>query len=262
MDISRFIEFFGESTDLGYLEDHFPRYCITQKLAYRCWKWERADILDVGAHWLHQSVLYAKDGHRVTAADFPKTLEDPVTCAVATRHGVNLLTYEDLSSASVFDQLAENSMDVILFCEILEHITFNPVNLWRAIYRVLRPGGRIIVTTPNFYAAGNLFCSFARLLTGGGCGVSVSEIVHTRTMGVHWKEYSKKELRRYFGLLSPDFVVSEQHYFTYIPEFDLLNWKGKLVHGRHNVVPVLRKGLFATVDLVTKDYPIAIEPSW
>jgi len=29
----------------------------------------------VGAHWLHQSLFYALDGHNVVAADFPATLE-------------------------------------------------------------------------------------------------------------------------------------------------------------------------------------------
>lgn len=43
----------------------------------------------------------------------------------------------------------DNSFDVVLFCEILEHLTFNPTHTLAEIHRVLKPGGFVIVTTPN-----------------------------------------------------------------------------------------------------------------
>jgi SAM-dependent methyltransferase len=44
---------------------------------------------------------------------------------------------------------ADNSFDGVLFCEILEHLTFNPTHTLAEIHRVLKPGGFVIVTTPN-----------------------------------------------------------------------------------------------------------------
>jgi len=263
MDIEKFIDYFGDSTDVEYLKIHYSRFCITQELAYEQWDWERADILDIGAHWLHQSVLYALDGHRVTATDFSNPLDDPAVRRIASDHNVNLLAYQDLSSERVFDELDDDSMDVILFCEILEHITFNPVDMWKAIYRVLRPGGRIIITTPNYYFPKSIFPSIPRFLLGWGSGISVSDILHKRTYAPHWKEFTKKELRSYFELLSTDFAVQNLRYF---PHFNggqqLLNWKGNLAYDRKNLIPIFRQGIYLTIHLVSKGSGISTKCNW
>jgi SAM-dependent methyltransferase len=43
----------------------------------------------------------------------------------------------------------DDSFDVVLFCEILEHLTLDPTHVLNEIHRVLRPGGLILLTTPN-----------------------------------------------------------------------------------------------------------------
>ena len=42
----------------------------------------------------------------------------------------------------------DNSFDVVLFCEMLEHLLMDPVAALRQIHRVLRPGV-LVLTTPN-----------------------------------------------------------------------------------------------------------------
>lgn len=44
------------------------------------------------------------------------------------------------------------------------------------------------------------------LLTGPGIGTTVEDILSFGTYGHHWKEFSPAELKRYFEMLSPDFV--------------------------------------------------------
>ncbi len=41
------------------------------------------------------------------------------------------------------------SLDAVLFCEIIEHLLMNPVAVLREISRILRPGGSLVLTTPN-----------------------------------------------------------------------------------------------------------------
>lgn len=44
---------------------------------------------------------------------------------------------------------SSSSLDVVLFCEIIEHLLTSPLHTVQEIYRVLKPGGHLILTTPN-----------------------------------------------------------------------------------------------------------------
>ncbi len=44
---------------------------------------------------------------------------------------------------------ADGTFDLVLFCEVLEHLTANPVHTLAEIHRVLRPGGLLVLSTPN-----------------------------------------------------------------------------------------------------------------
>jgi len=131
--------------------------------------------------------------------------------------------------------------------------------MWKALYRVLKPGGRIILTTPNHYARIALFRHFLRSVSGWGSGISVEDILNIPTRSPHWKEFSGKELRRYFELLSPDFSLRRLHYCSFSGH---LNWKGKLLYDWHSLVPILRDGLYAEIDLPSKAAGITIKPDW
>ena len=145
----------------------------------------------------------------VTAAELPTTLNAPVVQSVAKEYDIRLFSYSDLSKPEVFDKLPENHFDLILFTEIMEHITFNPVDMWKAIFRVMKPGGKIILTTPNYYHIGGRAWDLKRFLFKYGGGITPEQILNVPTYGPHWKEFSANEIRNYFKLLSPDFKISE-----------------------------------------------------
>jgi SAM-dependent methyltransferase len=43
----------------------------------------------------------------------------------------------------------DGTFDTILFCEVLEHIVVDPLQCFSRLFRVLKPGGQLIITTPN-----------------------------------------------------------------------------------------------------------------
>lgn len=82
------------------------------------------------------------------------------------------------------------SFDVVVFSELIEHLGLNPVRTLSEIHRVLRPGGAVVVTTPNALSLER----FATFLRGG------SQMVdrYSPLFGYgarHNREYNPVELR-------------------------------------------------------------------
>jgi len=248
-------------TDAGYLRHHFARFCATKALVEATWRRPGARVLDVGAHWLHQSLMFALDGYRVTAADLPVTMEAANVVTLAQAHAIRLIGVADLGAGDSLHALPDDAFDLVILGEVLEHLAFNPVALWREIYRVLAAGGRIVVTTPNYYALTRRHLARARTWTGGGGGIGVDEILETPTHGHHWKEYSRRELVRYFRLLSPDFEVGRALYI----EDDAAAGEPvarAAARALRRAIPPLRERLHVEVEVARKTRGIAIEPAW
>jgi SAM-dependent methyltransferase len=83
---------------------------------------------------------------------------------------------------------SDGAFDVVLFCEVLEHLLEDPFFTLREIQRVLKPGGTLIVTTPNVIRLENV----ARLLAGENIYDPYSGY---GPYGRHNREYTLKELR-------------------------------------------------------------------
>ena len=158
--------------------------------------------------------------------------------------------------------IADDSIDVVLFTEIIEHITFNPVALWRAVHRVLRPGGTIVVTTPNYYALRGRAWAPMRFLSGSGGGLTVAALLSKPTLGHHWKEYSRKELKDYFTRLSADFRIARAVHMREYRASEFTSALGRMVLAIERALPFLRPNLHIEIGLSDKRHGIIVDPSW
>ncbi|HTL70922.1 MAG TPA: class I SAM-dependent methyltransferase [Candidatus Eisenbacteria bacterium] len=170
-----------------------------------------ARILDVGSHYLHFGAFLALLGYEVHAMDVPVFCEMDFVRKRAADLGITLLPCERIDRGD-FAPGGEDRFDAVNFCEIMEHITFNPVLFWKRIYGLLAPGGIIYITTPNSLRVINLFHAVKEALLLRGVGTDLRSILLEVTYGHHWKEYSASEIRRYFAALSPDFRVEIRPY--------------------------------------------------
>jgi SAM-dependent methyltransferase len=259
-DLIKLFDKYGGTPEV-YLSQHYQRFITT--LDEFCSTWTergRNRVLDIGAHWLHQSIIWRQAGFELTAVDLPGTFEEQNVIDIAADFGVRLLKCPNLELARELEALPDDSVDVILFTEIIEHITFNPVALWRQLYRVLAPGGRIVVTTPNYYSAKGRAWRPLRFIAGMGGGISVDEVLAVHTYGHHWREYSRREMLRYFKLLSPDFVVVKARA---MPTYALSAvWWKRMLQRVLDRIPPLRPNLHVEIALPTKDQGIVARPHW
>jgi 2-polyprenyl-3-methyl-5-hydroxy-6-metoxy-1,4-benzoquinol methylase len=196
------------ATDVGYLQAHFDRFERTHAFGSAGLP-PQARVLDIGCHWLHQAHFFARSGCRVTGADAPNTLREHSVQSAAREMGIDLVSYTRLDLGQGLCDLAGDEYDLVVFSEIIEHLAFNPLVFWKQVYRVLKPGGRIVVTTPNSLYHRSLVQRLSSLMTAGEYGIRVDDIFNTGTYGHHWKEFSIAELGRYFQTISSDFMVED-----------------------------------------------------
>ncbi|MBI5287840.1 MAG: class I SAM-dependent methyltransferase, partial [Chloroflexi bacterium] len=84
----------------------------------------------------------------------------------------------------------DNTFDLVLFCEVIEHLFENPVHTLSEIHRVLKPGGAMVLTTPNVSRFDNLVTL--------GRGRNIYDPYHLGSPFAgsrHLREYTFAELR-------------------------------------------------------------------
>jgi SAM-dependent methyltransferase len=96
---------------------------------------------------------------------------------------------------------SDDSFDVVLFCEMLEHLLMNPVATLRQIHRVLKPNGVLVLTTPNVCRLGNV----AAIVEGVNIYDPYSGF---GPYGRHNREYTRHELHVLLGFAGFDVETS------------------------------------------------------
>lgn len=82
---------------------------------------------------------------------------------------------------------ADDAFDLVLFCEIIEHLFIDPVHALTEIKRVLKPGGTLILTTPNAARTDNV----RKIIAGENIYDPYSGY---GPYGRHNREYTEREL--------------------------------------------------------------------
>lgn len=198
--------------DSDYFNSQLSRYVFSIKrlMALRP---PPARVLDIGSHYLHQAALLSLLGYEVVGIDVPVFTDPPFLRDRAERlHIRNIGTDQHQAGTFLDGEAYDGSFDIIVCTEMLEHITFNPVAFWRRVWQLQNADGIAYVTTPNSFRIRALAKAVLRLIRMEGLGIPVDEILNVITYGHHWKEYSAREVKKYFSLLSPDFRVTTSTY--------------------------------------------------
>jgi SAM-dependent methyltransferase len=154
-----------------------------------------ADLLELGAAPGAQAMQLAAAGYRVTAVDlgiasdaWNADAEGSMADGLA-RVGIPLVLW-DLEDHPY--PLETASFDVVVMTEVFEHLRDYPLRSIEEVRRILRPGGLLVLTTPNAaYLANRL-----RLAAGKTVHTNLRDWMHGLPHARHAREYTLSEMRQ------------------------------------------------------------------
>lgn len=101
-----------------------------------------ARVLELGAVPLLLMLALAREGFDMVGADLdPSRFQNAIA-----EHGLNVVACNIETDRLPF---ADASFDALTLNEVLEHLRINPVHCLREAHRVLKPGGKLLLETPN-----------------------------------------------------------------------------------------------------------------
>jgi SAM-dependent methyltransferase len=176
----------------GYVQDSLWRFLHTWGLVRE----EQGRCLEIGANPYFTTLLLAEytDLELTLTNYYGDTKSETTKETVHYRDAKGRSTERELISHVVNVErdrfpFEANWFDVVLFCEVIEHLLMNPLGALREVHRVLRPGGSLVVTTPNVNRLENVLAITA------GANIYDPYSGHG-PYGRHNREYNREELIR------------------------------------------------------------------
>jgi SAM-dependent methyltransferase len=168
-------------------------------------------VLEIGAFFGVNCMALRDLGYHVTATDVPEFMDQPPQIERYAQRGIMTKGIRLEDYILPFD---DDSFEVIIMCETLEHLNFNPLPLLKEINRIGSPKSVFYLSLPNAAQIYNRI----DVLRGKAVGVGIdgfftqldpqsSEIVNG-----HWREYTGPEIREMLERLG--YSIAKQYYFS------------------------------------------------
>jgi 2-polyprenyl-3-methyl-5-hydroxy-6-metoxy-1,4-benzoquinol methylase len=109
-------------------------------------------LMDLGAQIGSFAIYAARLGLKVGAIDYSYFAEPYGT--FANQHGVD---YRACDVAREPLPFPDDSFDYVTYMDVIEHHAYSPKGVLLEVFRVLKPGGCVIITTPNHASIYNRF---------------------------------------------------------------------------------------------------------
>ena len=171
----------------NYLNQDYKRFILTLGLIPA----DSGNLLEIGANPYFMSLLIEKflnyklfftnhfiDGHPVEEAN-----QYVIKKATGAKTEYRYMHF-NIENEMPFE---DNKFDIVLFCEVIEHLKFDPINALLNIKKCLKKGGYLILTTPNVSRLENI----AKMIEGQNIYDPYSAY---GIYGRHNREYTKHEL--------------------------------------------------------------------
>lgn len=201
---------------LDPFNDHKNRYKNNLKLISKYFKVGK--FLDVGASPFHITFCLKQLGYDVIGLDV-----NPAPFGNFISEHNLIVKKTNIETKKV--PFLSNVFDYVILDEVFEHLRINPILALKEINRVLKPGGKLILTTPNLYAIHKYFLfNFGRSIND-----AYDEFNKLNIYGYigHIREYSTKEMKKF--LEKTNFKVENVVYQNYYSFFKYAGFKNNIV---------------------------------
>jgi SAM-dependent methyltransferase len=179
-----------------YFNLHYWRYLetLTEMIP-----WSGKKVLDIGIFPGHLAMALKTLGCEVSG----------ITDLPAEETNDRWVVEEITVSRAIVDidplPFPDDSFDGVLFTEVLEHLLYDPMKLVEEIYRVLRPNGELLVSTPNVLRIENRI----KLILGQNIYPSHDYFYFSNLYRRHNREYTMQEV---INLFRPSFRMKKARY--------------------------------------------------
>lgn len=164
-----------------------------------------AAILEIGAAPYYLTRAAARLGYRLQTVDYPSAETERAARSFGIASHACDIERERLP-------FADETFDEVLFNEVFEHLRIDPPFTVAEILRVLRPGGRLWLSTPNLLSLRGWINLVVRQeawsVSGGGVYRQYQPLRRNEPV-LHVREYTGPEIRAFLRAAGFDVVALE-----------------------------------------------------
>ncbi len=210
-----------------YLKNVQHSYVRTVRDVDNIFKGDRncRNILEIGSFLGATSVCLKRLGFNVYALDIPEFHKSSALRSLYERNGI---LFKGLNLRNSKLPYESNSFDAVIICEVIEHLSFNPLPVLQEINRVLKNEGYLYISMPN---QSNLI-NRIKLVMGMSIHNPTEDFFRqldrndNMIVGLHWREYTLNETIHLIQKMG--FETVAKYYWSPLREYKLTILKAVL----------------------------------
>ena len=191
-----------------YISTHQDRFIFITNIVNRYFSniSGNINILDFGSHTGVLGVIFQYYGYNIRSIDLDLVIEDNIQT-----YKQNDLKIDRLPQDWKKLPYEDDHFDLVIFSEVLEHLYESPIQILKELYRILKPEGALILTTPNVMKLENKIKYFFHI----NIYQDIERYCYNPRFSLHFREYTEKDLK---VLLTQflDFKNLKFYYFDYV----------------------------------------------
>jgi len=166
-------------------------------------------ILEVGTYFGIMGISLSRIGYKVYVIDIPEFISNENLQKKFKSEGIDFYPVNLKNSELPF---VDKFFDLIVFCEVLEHLNFNPIPILKEFNRILKNNGYIYMSVPNILS----FSNRINLLLGRSILDPVNDFFRqlqtndVMITDMHWRKYTTGEIKELFERLG--FQIEKQYF--------------------------------------------------